>query len=117
MASVIRNGTELIQSVADLTPRHCEAPAGRPELAEGGSLPPDMHDAWLLPILVYLAVALSYAVPYLIGQDGGVAEAGGESWRAQDLRETTVIVMLFTMLFTAALALSRWAMRRGGAAA
>lgn len=78
---------------------------------------PRPHDAWLLPILVYLAVALSYAVPYLIGQDGGVAEVGGQSWRVQDLRETTVIVMLFTMLFTAALALSRWAMRRGGDAA
>jgi uncharacterized membrane protein len=78
---------------------------------------PRPYGAWLLPILVYLAVALSYAVPYLIGQDSGVAEIGGQSWRAQDLRETTVIVMLFTMLFTAALALLRWAMRRGGAAA
>ena len=66
----------------------------------------------LLPILVYLAVALSYAVPYLAGHSIVVVDAGGQSWRAQDLRETTMVVMLFTMLFTAALALLRWAARR-----
>src|SRR5216683_239433 len=69
----------------------------------------------LPPILVYLAVALSYAVPYLIGHDGEVVDVTGHGWRAQDLRETTMVVMLFTMLFTSALALLRWAARRAGA--
>ena len=76
---------------------------------------PRPHAAWLLPILVYLAVALSYAVPYLIGRGGEVSDITGHGWRAQDLRETTMVVMLFTMLFTAALALLRWAARRDGA--
>jgi len=77
---------------------------------------PRPHVAWLPPILIYLAVALSYAVPYLIGRDGAIVDAAGQGWRAQDLRETTVVVMLFTMLFTAALALLRWAARRAAAA-
>jgi uncharacterized membrane protein len=76
---------------------------------------PRPHDTWLPPILVYLAVALSYAVPYLIGHDGEVVDVTGHGWRAQDLRETTMVVMLFTMLFTAALALLRWAARRAAA--
>jgi uncharacterized membrane protein len=65
----------------------------------------------LPPILLYLAVALSYAVPYLIGRDGDVVDATGHGWRTQDLRETTMVVMLFTMLFTSTLALLRWAAR------
>jgi uncharacterized membrane protein len=80
------------------------------------SVQPRPHASWLPPILVYLAVALSYAVPYLIGHDGAVADVAGHGWRAQDLRETTMVVMLFTMLFTAALALLRWTARRAGAA-
>src|SRR5216683_149003 len=80
------------------------------------SVRPRPHGSWLPPILVYLAVALSYAVPYLIGHDGEVVDVTGHGWRAQDLRETTMVVMLFTMLFTSALALLRWAARRAGAA-
>ena len=80
------------------------------------ALRPRPHGAALLPILIYLAVALSYAVPWLIGRDGAVVDVAGAAWRAQDLRETTVVVMLSTMLFTAALALLRWATRRAAAA-
>jgi putative membrane protein len=69
------------------------------------------HEAALPPLLLYLAAALSNVVPYLIGGDGEVADATGHVWRAQDLRETTLIVMLFTMLFTAVFALSRWLVR------
>ena len=76
------------------------------------ALRPRRHGAALQPILIYLAVALSYAVPWLIGRDGAVIDVAGAAWRAQDLREATVVVMLFTMLFTAALALLRWVTRR-----
>jgi putative membrane protein len=48
----------------------------------------------------------------LIGRDGDVVDATGHGWRTQDLRETTMVVMLFTMLFTSTLALLRWAARR-----
>ena len=71
------------------------------------------HDSSLPPILLYLAVALSNAVPYLIGRDGEVIDASGHAWRTQDLREATMVVMLFTMLFTSVLALARWAARNG----
>ena len=74
---------------------------------------PRSHGSWVLPILLYLAVALSNAVPYLVGHDGGVVDAAGHGWRTQDLRETTTVVMLFTMLSTSALALLRWAARKG----
>jgi uncharacterized membrane protein len=67
----------------------------------------------LLPILMYLAVALSNAVPYLTGQDSGVVDVAGYGWKAQDLGETTLVVMLFTMLFTSVLALLRLAARKG----
>jgi hypothetical protein len=77
-----------------------------------GLIRPRLHVTWLPPILVYLAVALGSAVPYLIGHDGEVVDAAGHGWRTQDLRETTTVVMAFTMLFTSALALLRWAARK-----
>lgn len=66
----------------------------------------------LPPILLYLAAALSYAAPFLLGHDGEIIDAAGRGWRSQDLRETTTVVMLFTMLFTSTLALLRWAARK-----
>jgi len=36
-----------------------------------------------------------------------VADAAGHVWQIHDLRETTVAVMLFTMFFTAMLAVLR----------
>jgi hypothetical protein len=74
---------------------------------------PQSHGSQLLPILVYLAVAAGYAVPYLLGRDGEVIDVTGHLWRTQDLRETVVVMMLFTMLFSSTLALMRWAARRG----
>jgi putative membrane protein len=70
---------------------------------------PQSHGSRLAPVLIYLAVALSNAGPYLAGQNGEVVDAAGHSWRVQDLHETTTVVMLFTMLFTSVLALLRWA--------
>jgi len=70
---------------------------------------PRTRASWLVPILVYLAVALSYASSYLIGSVGEVADGAGHVWRAQDLHETTIVVMVFTMLFTSVLAILRWA--------
>jgi len=74
---------------------------------------PRSHGSRLPPILIYLAVALSNAVPYLVGYDGEVFDAAGHGWRTRDLHETTTVVMLFTMLFTSALALLRWAAPKG----
>jgi len=61
---------------------------------------------WALPILLSLAAGLCH-VPPLFDPDIRLVDAGGRVWSAADLRETTVIVMLFTMLRTSILALLR----------
>ena len=72
------------------------------------------HPLWLAPLLLYLAVALSDILPYLSGQSGEVTDASGHIWKIHDIRETTVIVALSTMVFTSILGLLRWAMQRDG---
>ncbi len=42
--------------------------------------------------------------PWTIEQTGDVIDATGHLWRIQDIREATVGVFIFTMLFTAILA-------------
>jgi len=58
----------------------------------------------LIAILFYVSAGLTHIVPWAIGQSGEVADATGKAWQIHDLRETTVAVMLFTMLFSAMLA-------------
>jgi uncharacterized membrane protein len=60
-------------------------------------------------ILFYACSGLTHLTPWLFGQNGEVADATGYVWRIQDLRETTVAVMLFTMFFTSMLATLRLA--------
>jgi putative membrane protein len=63
----------------------------------------------LVAILLYLGSGLTHVTPWLIGQTGEVVDAAGHLWRIQDLRGTTVVTMLFTMFFTAMLAIVRLA--------
>jgi putative membrane protein len=63
---------------------------------------------WSVPILLYLAAGLCH-IPPLLDRDSQLVNAGHKVWSAADLRETTVIVMLFTMLPTSLLALLRLA--------
>jgi uncharacterized membrane protein len=63
----------------------------------------------LVAILLYLGSGLTHLTPWLIGQSGEVADASGHVWRIHDLREATVVTMLFTMFFTAMLAALRLA--------
>jgi putative membrane protein len=58
----------------------------------------------LVAILLYLGSSLTHVTPWIIGQSGEVADAANHIWRIQDLREATVVVLLFTMCFTALLA-------------
>lgn len=67
----------------------------------------------LAAILFYGASGLTHLTPWLMGQSGEVADATGHIWRIQDLRETTVAVMLFTMFFTSMLAALRLATDEG----
>ena len=63
-------------------------------------------------ILFYVCSGLADLTPWLMGQSGEVADATGHVWRIQDLRETAVAVMLFTMFFTSLLAALRLAQER-----
>jgi putative membrane protein len=63
---------------------------------------------WMLPILLYLAAGLCH-LPPLLAPDASLIDAGGRTWSAADLRETAVIVMIFTMAPTSILALMRLA--------
>jgi len=63
----------------------------------------------LVAILLYLGSGLSHVTPFLIGQSGEVADAANHVWRIEDLRETTVVILLFTMVFTSLLAALRLA--------
>jgi len=67
----------------------------------------------LAAILFYASSGLTQLTPWLMGQNGEVADAAGHIWRIRDLRDATVAVMLFTMLFTSMLAALRLARDEG----
>lgn len=60
-----------------------------------------------IAILFYLSAGLTHLVPWMLGASGEVVDQAGHAWRISDIRETTVAIMLFTMLFTAVLAALR----------
>ena len=70
---------------------------------------------WLIPVLLFFWAGVCQILPLLVGQDAVVVDGAGVSWRAHDLRESAVIVMMATMLGTSVLALLRWfeGLRRG----
>ena len=57
-------------------------------------------------VVLYASVALSLMTPYFTAPMSDVVVAGTH-WNGHDLRETSVIVALFTMVFTAVLAFLR----------
>jgi len=59
----------------------------------------------LVAILFYLSAGLTHVTAFLVDSHGQISDAAGHIWNIHDLRETTVIVMLFTMGFTSLLAL------------
>ena len=84
-------------------------------LRRQGSLPPQSRAFRLVAVLFYASAGLTHVVPWLIGQNGEVVDAGGHAWHIEDLRETTVVVMLFTMAFTSLLAVLRLATAKASA--
>jgi uncharacterized membrane protein len=63
----------------------------------------------LAAILFYVCAGLAHLTPLLLQQNGEITDAAGHLWRIHDLRATTVMIMLFTMVFTSMLAGSRLA--------
>ena len=62
---------------------------------------------WACPTLLYLAAGLCHLYPLLTESNARLVDAGGRVWSATNLRETAVIVKLFTMVPTSLLALLR----------
>jgi len=60
-----------------------------------------------IAILFYVSAGLTHIIPWALGSSGEVADGAGHAWRIADIREGTVAIMLFTMLFTAVLAAFR----------
>lgn len=66
-----------------------------------------MQTVRLVAIALYLSSGLTHLTAWAMGGGGEVADAAGHVWRMSDLRETTVAVMVLTMVFTSLLALLR----------
>jgi len=62
-----------------------------------------------IAVLFYVSLGLTHIVPWAMGQSGEIIDAAGKVWQIHDLREMSVVVMLFTMLFTGLLAALRLA--------
>jgi putative membrane protein len=65
----------------------------------------------MIAILFYVSLGLTHLIPWWMGQSGAVLDASGKTWQIHDVRETTVAVMIFTMLFSGLLAALRLAKR------
>jgi uncharacterized membrane protein len=57
-----------------------------------------------MPVVLYGASAVSYALGYLTTRGGDIADATGRSWNIHLIWQTSVTVMIFTMLFASFLA-------------
>src|SRR5262249_1167967 len=70
-------------------------------------LRPDSRISLKLPatgILFYVGGGLTHLVPWMMGQTGEAVDARGYGWQVHDIRESTVAILLFAMVFTALLA-------------
>ena len=60
-----------------------------------------------IAILFYVSLGLTHAVAWATESSGEVVDAAGKVWQIHDVREATVAIMLFTVLFSALLAALR----------
>ncbi|WP_050403030.1 carotenoid biosynthesis protein [Bradyrhizobium embrapense] len=75
-----------------------------------GGVRPDSRMNLKLPatgIVFYVGAGLTHIVPWIMGQTGKAVDARGYGWQVHDIREATVAILLFTMVFTALLAALR----------
>jgi uncharacterized membrane protein len=69
----------------------------------------DMRKLRFAAIVLYLSSGLTHLTPWIARQSGETTDAAGHIWHISDLREATVVMMLFTMIFTSMLAILRLA--------
>jgi putative membrane protein len=65
-------------------------------------------------VVLYAAAGLAHLVPWFSGASGEVVDASGHIWRVSDIRAMSAVVMLFTMLFSSALAAIKIAKKMQG---
>ena len=65
---------------------------------------PASRELRLIAILFYVSAGLTHVVPLMLAatlqQTGTVTDAAGVVWRIHDIREATVTIFVFTMLFS-----------------
>ncbi len=59
---------------------------------------------WSMPVILYGLTAFSYVLAYALTRNGEVVDATGRTWSVSAIYETSVTVMLFTMMFATFLA-------------
>lgn len=74
---------------------------------QGLMRPQPARGFWAMPVIIYGVTAVSYIAVYLFAQHSTVVDATGRSWTTAGISETSVTVMLFTMLFATFLAAVR----------
>lgn len=69
----------------------------------------EMHTKgfWLQPVLIYLFLGCSYIGQYIFQMHNStqIIDLAGNLWNVNNMYETAVTIMVFTMLYSAALAL------------
>lgn len=82
-------------------------------------LPMRVADAryWLQPMVFWTLIALQFPLLFAIVPDFKLTDPTGQAWQAADLLETMMLASVFTMLFSALLALFQWLRWRAGLAA
>jgi hypothetical protein len=68
-----------------------------------------VRELQLAAILFYVCSGLTHVTPWLLDQRGEISDAAGQLWRKYDLRANAVLIMVFTMFFSSAIALLRLA--------
>jgi uncharacterized membrane protein len=63
----------------------------------------------LVAISLYLCSGLTHVTAWIMAEGGEVFDAAGQAWRVRDIRESTIVTLLFTMVFTSLLAVLRLA--------
>ncbi|MDA9474843.1 hypothetical protein XI03_10090 [Bradyrhizobium sp. CCBAU 65884] len=58
----------------------------------------------MIGILFYVCAGLTHLAPWIMGDTGEAVDAIGSVWQVRDIRESTVAILLLSMVFTALLA-------------
>lgn len=69
--------------------------------------PPESKQYWMQPVILYILICVGYIAQYVYhySDTAQIADMAGNTWGVNNMFETAVTVMIFTMLYSAVLAL------------